>query len=271
MPVIVTTAGFRGVLEAYQKFRQINLIRIPMGIFIFLSPLFVLPFESSLVPLVLLLVFGRLVAWLVYCKFMFDVLPELKHGIEFDKGEIRALVSFGGWMTVSNLVLPVMVYFDRFVIGSMLSLSAIAYYVTPHEIVTRLRIIPTALGGVVFPALTRSLVNSPAKTVKIFEQSQTALFLAVFPAALFISLFAFEGLSLWLDKEFAEQGVNVVQWLAAGVFVNAMGAIPVNLIRAVGRPDLTAKVYLLELPVFFLILIKLVSIYGISGQRLAIF
>ncbi len=271
MPIVVSTAGLRGVLEAYQQFRLINLIRIPMGMFIFLSPLLVLPFNTSLIPLVLLLVVGRLLAWLVYARVMFNVLPELKHNIKLDRNAIGALLSFGGWMTVSNLVLPVMVYFDRFVIGAMLSLTAITYYVTPHEIVTRLRIIPTALGGVIFPALARSFSDSSTSTGKLFQQSQAAIFLGIFPPVLFISLFAFEGLSFWLDESFADQSANVVKWLAAGVLVNAMGATPVNLIRAAGRPDLTAKVYLAELPVFFLLLIKLVEIYGITGAAFAYF
>ncbi len=271
MPIVVSTAGLRGVLEAYQKFRLINLIRIPMGMFIFLSPLLVLPFMTNLIPLVLLLIVGRFLAWLVYARVMFNVLPELKHNIKIDRNGVGALLSFGGWMTMSNLVLPVMVYFDRFVIGAMLSLTAITYYVTPHEIVTRLRIIPTALGGVIFPALARSFTDSSTNTEKLFRQSQTAIFLGVFPLVLFISLFSFEGLNLWLDEQFAEQSASVVKWLAAGVLVNAMGATPVNLIRAAGRPDLTAKVYLAELPVFFLLLIKLVEMYGISGAAFAYF
>lgn len=272
MPVVVTTAGLRGILEAYQKFRLINLIRIPMGMFVFLSPLLVLPFEINLVPLVALLIIGRLVAWFVYCRAVWNLLPALRTCLSVKMSEVGNLLSFGSWMTLSNLILPIMVYFDRFVIGSILTLAAISYYVTSHEVVTRLRIIPTALGGVIFPAFSRAFSTETSTRVeKLFGQSQNAIFLGVFLPVLFISLFAHEGLTLWLDAEFAEQSTTVVRWLAIGVFVNAMGAVSVNLIRAIGRPDLTAKVYLIELPIFFLMLIKLVEVYGINGAAFAYF
>ena len=35
-----------------------------------------------------------------------------------------------------------MVYLDRFVIGAVISVTAVAYYATPYEIVTKIGIIP---------------------------------------------------------------------------------------------------------------------------------
>jgi len=52
IPVVTLTAGLRGLLEAYQRFDIINLIRIPLGIFTFLGPFLVLPFSHSLLPMV---------------------------------------------------------------------------------------------------------------------------------------------------------------------------------------------------------------------------
>ena len=44
-------------------------------------------------------------------------------------------------MTVSNIVSPLMNSADRFLIGAILSMTAVAYYVTPYEVVTKLWII----------------------------------------------------------------------------------------------------------------------------------
>jgi O-antigen/teichoic acid export membrane protein len=59
-------------------------------------------------------------------------------------------------MTVSNVVSPLMVYVDRFLIGAFLSISAVAYYVTPHEVVTKLLVLPGAVAAVFFPAFSRN-------------------------------------------------------------------------------------------------------------------
>ena len=40
-------------------------------------------------------------------------------------------------MTVSNVVSPLMVSADRFVVGSFVSLAAVSYYATPFEAVTK--------------------------------------------------------------------------------------------------------------------------------------
>src|SRR6267378_1940730 len=50
IPVVISTAGLRGLLEAHQRFGLINTLRIPLGIYSFASPLLVLPFSTSLFP-----------------------------------------------------------------------------------------------------------------------------------------------------------------------------------------------------------------------------
>ena len=54
---------------------------------------------------------------------------------------VRELLSFGSWVTISNIVGPLMIYFDRFVIGALLTMTAVAYYTTPFDVVTRFTII----------------------------------------------------------------------------------------------------------------------------------
>ena len=63
IPFVITTAGLRGLLEAHQRFGLINAMRVPMGVFTFVGPLLVLPFSQSLVPVVGMLVAGRIAAW----------------------------------------------------------------------------------------------------------------------------------------------------------------------------------------------------------------
>lgn len=268
LPFVIMTSGLRGVLEACQAFRKINLIRIPLGIFIFIAPLFVLPFSTSLVAIVGLLLIGRVIAWLVYLKFCIQQLPELDHKIEFDKKHVKPLISFGGWMTVSSIIGPMMVYFDRFVIGALVSMAAVAYYVTPYEVVTRLWILPGAVAGVLFPAFASMLNTERARSVSLFDRGQKIVFLLIYPVILILFIFAREGLALWLDPDFSDNSYFVLRCLAVGVLLNCMASIPASLIRAAGRPDLTAKLHLLELPFYILALWYITADYGIKGAAL---
>jgi O-antigen/teichoic acid export membrane protein len=59
IPIATLTSGFRGILEAGQEFTILTLLRIPLSTFSFLGPLLVVPFSTSLVPIILVLIFGH--------------------------------------------------------------------------------------------------------------------------------------------------------------------------------------------------------------------
>ena len=69
---------------------------------------------------------------------------------------MRTLLRLGGWNLVTNVVNPLLIYMDRFLIGSLVSLSAVAYYATPYDMITKLLIIPSSMAGPLFPAFAAS-------------------------------------------------------------------------------------------------------------------
>ena len=81
VPLVILTAGLRGLLEAHQRFKLVNALRIPIGVFTFVGPLLVLPFSRSLVPVVGILVAGRLIGWLAHLLICFRVVPELRQRV----------------------------------------------------------------------------------------------------------------------------------------------------------------------------------------------
>jgi O-antigen/teichoic acid export membrane protein len=89
--------------------------------------------------------------------------------------------------------------------------------------------------------------------------------LLVFPIALGCVFFAEEGLTAWLGAEFARESAAAAKWLTAGVFVNSIALVPFTLLQGGGRPDLTAKLHLSELPVYIAGLWWLTARFGIEG------
>lgn len=240
-----------------------------MGLFMFIGPLMVLPFSNNLFSVVAMLAAGRLVAWFVHFAFCLRVAPGLKEGVTIRAEFMGLLFRFGGWMTVTNIVGPLMVYLDRFLISAMVSVAAVAYYATPYEVVTKLWLIPGALVSVLFPAFAASFVQDSNRTALLFGRGVKYVFLSLFPIILLIVTLAHEGLDLWLGAEFAQNSTRVLQWLAVGVFFNSLAQIPFALVQGVGRPDLTAKLHLIELPFYLLAVWWLISAYGIEGAAIA--
>ena len=217
IPIVISSAGLRGVLEAHQRFGLINIVRIPLGMFNFLGPVAVLIFSESLVPVVAVLVLARLISWFAYAFLCLKVQPGLLHSVGFCRSMMRPLIGFGGWMTVTNIVSPLMVYMDRFFIGTMISMYAVAYYATSYEIVTKMLIIPGALMGVLFPAFSAFFVQDSARAARLFDRAVSYIFLLLFPIVFIVVAFSEEGMTLWLGSEFAEKSTLVLQLLAVGV------------------------------------------------------
>jgi O-antigen/teichoic acid export membrane protein len=269
VPLVISTAGFRGILEAQQKFGLLNFVRIPMGVATFLAPVVVLPFTTSLTALIGALVIARAIFFIAYFALALREMPALRHRFGFDKALLRPLFSFGGWMTISNIVSPMMVYVDRFLIGSILSIVAVAYYATPYEVVTKLLIVPGALVGVLFPAFSTAMVADPRHGAMLYRRATKYVGLFLFPCVFAFILFGHDFLQIWLGHEFALHSTRVLQILSIGVFANALAFIPFALIQGVGRADITGKLHLLELPFYLMAVWILTKRFGIEGTAAA--
>jgi len=269
IPLVICTAGLRGLLEAHQRFGLVNALRVPLGVFTFVGPLLVLPFSRSLVPVVATLIVVRVAVWAAHFLVCLRVLPELRRSVAWERSAVGPMLRFGGWMTVTNVVSPLLVTLDRFFIGALVSMTAVAYYATPYEVVTKFLFLPGALMGVMFPAFTASFVQDRERTALLFGRSVKSLLLVSFPVMLCTVALAKDGLNLWLGPEFAQHSFRVLQFLAVGVFVNSLAQVPFALLQGVGRPDLTATLHLIELPLYLGLLWWLISTHGIEGAAIA--
>jgi O-antigen/teichoic acid export membrane protein len=269
IPIVTLTSGLRGILEAQQRFRILNVIRIPMSIFSFAGPLLSLPFSHSLVPVIGILTVGRLIGLAAHALACFHTTPGLWRNFAIQRSIVMPVVKFGSWMTVTNIIGPIMVYTDRFLLGGLISISAVAYYSAPFDLVIRLLFIPGAITGVLFPAFAASLMRDRERTSLLVVRGEKYIFLLVFPLILLIVTFAPEGLRLWLGPSFAQNSSSVMRWIAAGVFVNSLAQLPFVLIQSAGRPDITAKVALAEVPFYFAALWFLTKKFGIEGTAIA--
>ncbi len=269
IPIVVLTAGLAGVLSAFERFGVLNAIRGAMGTYAFVAPLAVLPFSRSLVLVTAVLVLGRLVAAGAHLLATWRVMPRLAERMVVERAAIRPLFRFGAWMSVTNVIGPLLVYLDRFVIGAVVSVAAVAYYATPYEMVTKLLIVPAAILGVLFPAFASSYRHDHTRMVRLFANGTKYVALLLFPVVLVVVALAPEGMGWWLGVDFSRYSAPVLRCLAIGIFMNSVAQVFATLVQGVGRPDLTAKLHALELPIYLPILFWSIHHYGIVGAAFA--
>jgi O-antigen/teichoic acid export membrane protein len=268
VPLVVLTAGCRGLLEAYERFDLVNAVRLPLGAFTFVGPLLLLPFTKSLSAIVLLLVVGRGIALGASLAFCRRVMPSLYRRRRFVRSSIGPLLRFGSWMTVSNVVNPVLILADRFLLAAMISASIVAYYTAPYEMITKIGVfIAVAIATSLFPAYAASAQSGSAPM--LFSRGLLITCIALFPVVVVVVALAPELLTVWLGEEYARESVRVLRILGVGVFLNGLAQIPFALIQGLGRADLTAKLHLVELPFYVVLVTLLIRARGVDGAALA--
>jgi len=268
-PLTVTQPVLVGVLEARRRFGALNAAGLPGAVLTYVGPVVALAFTQSLVPLVWVLAAGRLLSWLIVLALCLREAPELRRGPIFHRGHAGVLLHYGGWTSVSAVVSPLLVSVDRFVIGAAVSAAAVAYYASAQEIVVRMGMVSGAVVGVLFPAFAGVPLREGQRLAHLLESGVVAVLGLVLPLALLLAAGAELLLRAWLGGDYAFHGAVVLAWLSFGLVVNGLAKLPSALLQGVGRPDLTARLHLAELPAFVLVLGGCVWMWGIEGAAVA--
>jgi O-antigen/teichoic acid export membrane protein len=184
----------------------------------------------------------------------------------FDRKEARALLGYGGWISVSNIVSPILASLDQFLVGSIMGVAAVAHYTVPMNLVVRSQIFPAALARTSFPRMS-SLPADGARALGARALLSLGYgYAAVCAPAIILSPVFFR---YWIGADFALLAAPVAQILFLGAWINGLAFIAFTLLQGQGRPDITGKLHMVELVPFLAILWILTSTLGIKGAAIS--
>lgn len=269
LPFVMLTTGYTGVLSAYQHFKELNLIKLAMGLVSYIGPVMVAQWWSPRLESIV----GMVLAMRIVSTFVHARVCTNRCGLRLRlalprKAASRELFTLGGWMAVSNIVGPILSYLDRLLLGVLVPMRAMAFYGTPYDLISKIMILPYSIMAAVFP-LASSVEQGSGQARRLLADSVRLLFVLMLPVILPFVALAHPFLTLWLGAEFSREGAPVMQLLAVGVLLNAMAQGPATLIQAAGKPSWMAKLHMLELPVFVSLLWLATSKFGIVGTAFA--
>lgn len=272
IPVQAMSATFRGVNEAYLSFFGINIVRIFLGVINFAGPCIISFYTTSLHWMIVLLVISRFMAYYFYKRLAYKCMASefnVKNKERYNKDTAKKLFSFGAWVTVSGVISPLLVQADRYFIGLIISAKMVSIYVIPYEVVVQSSIITTAISTVFFPSLIK-IINNKNKDWRIYFKKWT-LIMSMTMGAVCLVIYAILPILLenWIGEGLNADSVSVGRILCLGVFFNAIASLYYSLHQANGRSDLTAKMHIIELPIFAGMLYVLIGLYGVIGAAWA--
>jgi O-antigen/teichoic acid export membrane protein len=185
---------------------------------------------------------------------------------DFDRRQAKKLLSYGGWISVSAIIGPILSSLDQFVIGSVLNVASVAHYAVPMNLVMRSQVFAGAFSRTLFPRMSsigRDEAHSLASRALITLAYGYGAICA--PAIILTPVF----FKYWISGDFAAVAAPEAQILFFGGWINGLAFVPYGLLQSQGRPDITGKFHAAEVLPFIGILWVLTSAYGITGAALA--
>lgn len=266
LPLLGVAKSFRGVLEAGQRFGLITAVRIPSVVANYLLPVAGVLAGWSLPAIFALVLVSRIAVLFAYMALAIGSFRDASWRPRLHRHGVRAMLGFGGWITVSSVVSPLILYLDRFFVAGLMSMAAVTYYAAPYEVASRLLLIPLSVVMTLYPAFSQFDGSGDLERAnRLAARSVKAILLVMSPLALLLIGGAEVGLRVWLGPEFSREAGVALQLLGVGVLVNAVAQVPYVLLQGSGRPDLPARFHLLELPLHALVLALLVGRFGVAG------
>jgi O-antigen/teichoic acid export membrane protein len=269
IPVLLVAASLRGALEGVQRFDVANATRAGVNSGNFLLPAVGVISGLGLKAIGLLLLGGQIIGLLVTLGLCVRVLP-LGRAQPVHHAPLRPMLTYGAWLSLSGMAAAALVYLDRFLVAFLLSVGSVAYYAAPYELISRLLIVPASIGAAIFPVVSTLHGQRKDKEAEgLLIQSVTWIVLLLAPILLTVVLAARDILVLWIGSAFAERAYVVLQALSVGMLATSLAQVPYTFLQARGRPDLPAKFYLLELPLYVALSWSLIRVGGITGAAIA--
>lgn len=270
LPVVLLTGAQRSVLEGAQRFDLSASLKMAGSVAALVIPAIGAATGTSLPVILGWVLVARLLICVLYGVAIRVALPEHRWRSSRDWALLRELISFGGWVLVSNSISPLLVYFDRFALTSIVGLAAAGFYTAPYEGIVRLLLIPVSVFSSLLPALTAIEASGDnSRFIRVTSASERALAPLMAAPLSVIFVFAPEILGLWLGPQYASNSATALRWLAVGVFVNSLANPLFVTLYAKNRPDLPAKFHIAELFIHVPLTIYLIRRFGITGAAAA--
>lgn len=263
LPPLLISQVWLAYFEGLSEFRALSIVKTLSSVLIVVLPLLAAWVDVSFTALMVGMVIARLLTALMGYIW---IRQHIRLCFTINRVYLKSLLGFGGWLTVSAVIGPTMVYFDRFILSSMFGTKNIAFYTVPSELVMRLLSLPGAGVRTLFARFSR---KQTADECLIYRLS--LIFFALAACLLVAPLFILAKpiLILWMGQGFTGEPVMILRILLIGFIFNTIAQVPFTSLQAKGLSKQTALVHCTEVIPYLLALYLLINSYGMIGAAIA--
>ena len=144
---------------------------------------------------------------------------------------VRAMLGYGGWVTLATLVETVVSSADRLVLGTVSGAAQIPVYSIPLSLTSRSMILPLSLISAIFPKLVGA---DPLREQDLLDKTVRFILLLT-PGYMVVVAAAAPLLRYWIGRDFADQATWSLQLLAIAYWIDGVSTIYYSLLNARGK------------------------------------
>lgn len=262
LPIATTLGVLSGALVGREKFRDTNRISVistslfqvlPLGVAWAMGP----DLPRLMIASIAARMIGVAMLWRA-CRREYGPVGWRN----WDPAQMRQLLTFGAWVTISGLFAPLLVFSDRFAIGTLIGAVAVTVYTVPMDAMRRLAGIAIALSNALFPRLAMA---SEDEARDLSRKAVGAYFAVLTPPVVGMLVIMDPLLRLWLGDSIGGQAAPLARLFLIATWVNCYAQIPFVRLQAQGRPDMVTKILLVQLPFYLAALWFALKGYGLTG------
>jgi O-antigen/teichoic acid export membrane protein len=271
VPVIISLNALRAALEGAQRFDISTALRIPGSLASVAIPALIAPAGGSLGMILWVLLGARVALLAGSVQFVKRVLLPEGWVLPSDLRALREMLGYSGWVAVSAAVGPILGNFDRVTVGSIIGSAALGYYSGAAEAANRFGLIPVTAFSAMLPALAATHASEGRdRSLAVTRAARRQLCALFFPLCFGLFVFGPALLGVWLGPDFARAAGPAFRILSVGIFLSGLAVLPLALLYGAGRPDLPAKINLVQTAVHIPLTILLVRAFGLTGAAIPV-
>jgi len=260
-----------GVIRALGRFDLLNIMGIIFGTLQIAATVLLLILGFSLKEIIIANVAVQSAGLYCYWVYAKRLLPFLSKPV-WDTNMLLHLFKFGGFVTISGIVGPILTNIEKIFLTALRSVSALTYYAVPFSLINRLSVIPSSFSSVLFPTFS-FLQESDQEQINrdLHYRSTLYLFLIYIVPLVFFIFFGRPFLAWWMGIDFAEKSTMILIILGFAGLINAVAYPSITCLQAMGKPQLPATFHVIEIFLYIPAGYFLIKTYGGIGAAFAWF
>ncbi|MCX8128922.1 MAG: flippase [Clostridia bacterium] len=213
---------------------------------------------------------SSIAAIIVYYVTDRKLIPELSVKFYFNRVLFREMFSFSVYNMITQLSQAFFGQFDRLILGSMVNVSSVTYYVVPAGAAVKFNNVITNITNVIFPLTSElSATSNTDKIRRLYCKSLKYISLISFCITIPVFLYSENLLTLWMGKDFSLESANVFRILLVSNLLLSGNAICYYMFNGLNMPKINT-IYVIITSVMRVVLsVAFIPIYGVSGAAIA--